>query len=138
MRLGSILAQAGDAVLLIPVSYTHLHKEDMSRRREFIIFSVLSAIGLGLNDLYMFIGVGLLNVGTCLLYTSQLGLDDAIRSDEIAHIVKGVLDLLGAQGTPRPVRQRFGLGQGDAACLLYTSLRPRFAADPPRHRDRAA
>ncbi|MFR3450632.1 MAG: hypothetical protein ACLTSX_02240 [Collinsella sp.] len=36
----------------------------MSRRREFIIFSVLSAIGLGLNDLYMFIGVGLLNIGT--------------------------------------------------------------------------
>ena len=40
------------------------HKDGMSRRREFIIFSVLSAIGLGLNDLYMFIGVGLLNVGT--------------------------------------------------------------------------
>ena len=40
------------------------HKDGMSRRREFVIFSVLSAIGLGLNDLYMFIGVGLLNIGT--------------------------------------------------------------------------
>ena len=40
------------------------HKDGMSRRREFTIFVVLSVIGLGLNDLYMFIGVGLLNVGT--------------------------------------------------------------------------
>ena len=36
----------------------------MSRKREFTIFAILSAIGLGLNDLYMFIGVGLLNMGT--------------------------------------------------------------------------
>ena len=46
------------------MKYVFAHKEGMSRRREFVIFSVLSAIGLGLNDLYMFIGVGLLNVGT--------------------------------------------------------------------------
>ncbi len=49
---------------ILSMRYVFVHKEDMSRRREFIIFSVLSAIGLGLNDLYMFIGVGLLNIGT--------------------------------------------------------------------------
>ena len=49
---------------ILSMKYVFVHKEDMSRRREFIIFSVLSAIGLGLNDLYMFIGVGLLNIGT--------------------------------------------------------------------------
>lgn len=49
---------------ILSMKYVFVHKEDMSRRREFIIFSMLSAIGLGLNDLYMFIGVGLLNIGT--------------------------------------------------------------------------
>ena len=33
------------------MKYVFVHKEDMSRRREFIIFSVLSAIGLGLPEL---------------------------------------------------------------------------------------
>lgn len=49
---------------ILSMKYVFSHKEDMSRKREFTIFAVLSAIGLGLNDLYMFIGVGLLNVGT--------------------------------------------------------------------------
>ncbi len=35
------------------------HKEGMSRRREFIIFVVLSVIGLGLNDVLMYAGVDL-------------------------------------------------------------------------------
>ena len=39
------------------------HKEDMSRKREFTIFAILSAIGLGLNDLYMFVGVAVFNIG---------------------------------------------------------------------------
>lgn len=49
---------------ILSMKYVFSHKEDMSRKREFTIFVVLSAIGLGLNDLYMFIGVSLLNVGT--------------------------------------------------------------------------
>lgn len=49
---------------ILSMKYVFSHKEDMSRKREFTIFAVLSAIGLGLNDLYMFIGVSLLNVGT--------------------------------------------------------------------------
>ena len=35
----------------------------MSRKREFTIFAILSAIGLGLNDLYMFVGVAVFNIG---------------------------------------------------------------------------
>ncbi|MFR9006855.1 MAG: GtrA family protein [Collinsella aerofaciens] len=44
---------------ILSMKYVFVHKEDMSRRREFVIFSVLSAIGLGLNGLYMFICVNL-------------------------------------------------------------------------------
>ena len=35
---------------LASMKYVFAHKEGMSRRREFIIFVVLSVIGLGLND----------------------------------------------------------------------------------------
>ena len=49
------------------MKYVFAHKEGMSRRREFTIFALLAAVGLGLNDLYMFIGVGMLNVGTMVM-----------------------------------------------------------------------
>lgn len=49
---------------VLSMRYVFSHKQDMSRRREFTIFTVLSAIGLGLNDLYMFVGVSILNIGT--------------------------------------------------------------------------
>ncbi len=48
---------------LLSMRYVFERREDISRKREFTIFAVLSAIGLGLNDLYMFIGVGVLNIG---------------------------------------------------------------------------
>ena len=48
---------------LASMKYVFAHKEGMSRRREFIIFVVLSVIGLGLNDLYMFVGVTFLSIG---------------------------------------------------------------------------
>lgn len=35
--------------------YVFKRKDDMSRRREFIIFIILSVIGLGLNDLFMWL-----------------------------------------------------------------------------------
>lgn len=47
----------------LSMRYVFEHREDISRKREFTIFAVLSAIGLGLNDFYMFVGVGLFNVG---------------------------------------------------------------------------
>jgi putative flippase GtrA len=40
--------------------FVFTHKEDMSKRKEFIIFVVLSAIGLGINNLCMWAGVELL------------------------------------------------------------------------------
>ena len=42
--------------------YVFTHKEGMSRRREFIIFVVLSVIGLGINNACMWAGVELLSV----------------------------------------------------------------------------
>lgn len=42
--------------------YVFRHKEGMSRRREFIIFVVLSVIGLILNDLIMWVMTGLLGI----------------------------------------------------------------------------
>ena len=40
--------------------YVFTHKEDMSRQREFIIFVVLSVIGLGINNALMSAGVELI------------------------------------------------------------------------------
>ena len=48
----------------LSMRYVFTHRDGISRRREFTIFAVLSAIGLGMNDLYMFVGVSLLNIGT--------------------------------------------------------------------------
>lgn len=42
--------------------YVFTHKEGMSRRREFVIFVVLSAIGLLINNACMWAGVELLGV----------------------------------------------------------------------------
>ena len=37
--------------------YVFTHRDDLSKRREFVIFLVLSAIGLGINELCMAAGV---------------------------------------------------------------------------------
>ncbi len=42
--------------------YVFEHKETLSRRREFIIFVILSFIGLAINDALMFIGTSLLGI----------------------------------------------------------------------------
>lgn len=42
--------------------YVFTHKEGMSRRREFIIFVVLSIIGLLINNGLMWLGTGLLGI----------------------------------------------------------------------------
>ena len=46
----------------LSMRYVFDHRDDMSRKREFTIFAILSAIGLGLNDLFMFVGVTMLNI----------------------------------------------------------------------------
>ncbi|MDR2721431.1 MAG: GtrA family protein [Coriobacteriaceae bacterium] len=47
---------------LASMRYVFKHKEGLDRRWEFIIFIVLSVIGLGLNDLSMWLGVAIFNV----------------------------------------------------------------------------
>lgn len=47
---------------LASMRYVFTHKEDMSRRREFVIFVVLSVIGLAINNLCMWAGVELLGI----------------------------------------------------------------------------
>ena len=42
--------------------YVFAHKEGMSRRREFIIFVVLSVIGLGINNLLMWLGTSIMGI----------------------------------------------------------------------------
>ncbi|WP_165051314.1 MULTISPECIES: GtrA family protein [unclassified Adlercreutzia] len=42
--------------------YVFTHKEGLSRRREFVIFVVLSVIGLLINDALMWLGTGLLGI----------------------------------------------------------------------------
>ena len=45
---------------LLSMKYVFVRKEDMSRRREFIIFIVLSVIGLGINELCLYVGIDLI------------------------------------------------------------------------------
>ncbi|WP_058986172.1 GtrA family protein [Hugonella massiliensis] len=42
--------------------YVFTHKEDMSRRKEFVIFVVLSAIGLVINNVCMWAGVEIFGI----------------------------------------------------------------------------
>ena len=47
---------------LASMRYVFTHKQGLSRRREFVIFVVLSVIGLAINNLCMWAGVELLGV----------------------------------------------------------------------------
>ncbi len=47
---------------LASMRYVFSHKEGMSRRREFIIFIVLSIIGLGINDALMWLGTDFIGI----------------------------------------------------------------------------
>ena len=47
---------------VLSMRYVFDHRDDMSRKREFTIFAILSAIGLGLTDVCMFVGVTVLNI----------------------------------------------------------------------------
>lgn len=48
---------------VLSMRFVFEHRDDISRKREFTIFAILSAIGLALNDFYMFVGVSMLNIG---------------------------------------------------------------------------
>ncbi|MBS5450194.1 MAG: GtrA family protein [Coriobacteriia bacterium] len=47
---------------LASMRFVFAHKQDMSRRREFVIFVALSVVGLGLNDLLMWVGQSVLGI----------------------------------------------------------------------------
>lgn len=47
--------------------YVFTHKEGLSRRREFVIFIVLSVIGLLINDALMWVGVDLFGISYLLV-----------------------------------------------------------------------
>ena len=47
----------------LSMRFVFSRRDDLSRKREFTIFAVLSAVGLGLNDLFMFVGVAVLSIG---------------------------------------------------------------------------
>lgn len=77
--------------------YVFRHREGMSRRREFVIFVVLSVIGLALNNACMWAGVELLGVhylvvkigATALVMvwnfvTRKIFLDAGSESDEVS------------------------------------------------------
>ena len=51
----------------LSVRYVFPHRDDMSRKREFTIFAILSAIGLALTDVFMFVGVTVLNIAYQLM-----------------------------------------------------------------------
>lgn len=63
--VGTTIAFIASVVVnyLLSMKYVFERRDDLSRKREFTIFAVLSAIGLGLTDLFMFVGVAFLSIG---------------------------------------------------------------------------
>lgn len=63
--VGTTLAFIASVVVnyFLSMRFVFERRDDLSRKREFTIFALLSAIGLGLNDLFMFVGVAFLSVG---------------------------------------------------------------------------
>lgn len=47
---------------LASMRFVFAHKQGLSRRREFVIFVALSVVGLGLNDLLMWVGQSVLGI----------------------------------------------------------------------------
>lgn len=63
--VGTTLAFVASVVVnyVLSMRFVFERRDDLSRKREFTIFALLSAIGLGLNDLFMFVGVAFLSIG---------------------------------------------------------------------------
>ncbi len=57
---------------LASMRYVFTHREDLSRGREFVIFIILSAIGLVINELCMAAGVALLGTGAIMVTITKL------------------------------------------------------------------
>ena len=57
---------------LASMRYVFTHKEGLSRRREFVIFVVLSVIGLAINDALMFLGTSFLGISYYEYFTDKM------------------------------------------------------------------
>ncbi len=57
---------------LASMRYVFTHREDLSRGREFVIFIVLSAIGLVINEVCMAAGVALLGTSAIMVTVTKL------------------------------------------------------------------
>lgn len=57
---------------LASMRYVFTHREDMSRGREFVIFIVLSAVGLAINELCMAVGVAALGTSALMVTVTKL------------------------------------------------------------------
>ena len=57
---------------LASMRYVFTHREDMSRGREFIIFIVLSAVGLVINEACMAVGVAALGTSAHMVTVTKL------------------------------------------------------------------
>lgn len=47
---------------LASMRFVFTHKEDMTKTKEFVIFVVLSVVGLGINDLLMWLGTDMIGI----------------------------------------------------------------------------
>lgn len=68
---------------LLSMKFVFKRREDMSRRREFIIYIILSVLGLGLNELILFICID-------LIYFGNEGLQSSI-SEGIMNVIAKIL-----------------------------------------------
>ena len=57
---------------LASMRYVFTHREDMTRGREFVIFIVLSAIGLVINEVCMAAGVAMLGTSALMVTVAKL------------------------------------------------------------------
>ena len=57
---------------LASMRYVFTHREDMSRGREFVIFIVLSAVGLVINEACMAVGVAALGTSALMVTVTKL------------------------------------------------------------------
>ena len=57
---------------LASMKYVFQRRDDMSRQREFVIFIALSVVGLGINELVMLAGTGLLGSSALAVTVTKL------------------------------------------------------------------
>ena len=57
---------------LASMKYVFQRRDDMSRQREFVIFIALSIVGLGINELVMLAGTGLLGSSALAVTVTKL------------------------------------------------------------------